>query len=203
MSNEELLEGVTREVVVCIKCRLWKSRRNAVPGVGNPECRVLLIGEGPGQSEDLKGEPFVGPAGKFLDSQLSNIGFSRTDVFITNVVKCRPPRNRDPQLDEIATCTPYLNRQIAILEPRFIITMGKHSTAYVLSKANLPFQSITQAHGKVYEASLFGMKVAIFPTFHPAAALYSAQYKDQLEEDFQQIRNELSKRGLLTLSSYK
>lgn len=201
MSNKELLEGVTREVVVCIKCRLWKSRKNAVPGVGNPGSRVLLIGEGPGHSEDLKGEPFVGPAGKFLNSLLSDIGLSRADVFITNVVKCRPPRNRDPELDEIVTCTPYLNRQIAILEPNFIITMGKHSTAYVLSKAGLLFQSITQAHGKVYEASLLGMKVAIFPTFHPAAALYSAQYKEQLEKDFQQIRNELSKRGLLTPSS--
>jgi DNA polymerase len=162
---------------------------------------VLLIGEGPGLSEDLKGEPFVGPAGRFLDSLLSDIGSSRADVFITNVVKCRPPKNRDPQPDEITTCTPYLNRQIAILEPNFIITMGKHSTAYVLSKAGLPFLSITQARGRVYEVSLLGMKVAIFPTFHPAAALYSAQYKDQLEKDFQQIRNELAKRRLLAPSS--
>jgi len=200
LSNKHLLDAVAAEVVVCIKCDLWKGRRKAVPGVGNPESRVLFIGEAPGQSEDLMGEPFVGAAGKFLDTLLSEIGFSRADVFITNVVKCRPPRNRDPRPDEIETCTPYLNRQIGIIRPRFIVTLGNHSTAYILSKARLSFRSITQARGKVYETSILGLKVAVFPTFHPAAALYSARYKKQLEEDFQRIKDELLKRGLVSPS---
>jgi uracil-DNA glycosylase family 4 len=200
LSNKHLLDAVAAEVVVCIKCDLWKGRKKAVPGVGNPESRVLFIGEAPGQSEDLKGEPFVGAAGKLLDTLLSGIGFSRADVFITNVVKCRPPRNRDPGPIEIETCAPYLNRQIGIIQPRFIVTLGNHSTAYILSKARLPFRSITQARGKVYETSILGLKVAVFPTFHPAAALYSARYKKQLEEDFQRIKDELLKRGFVSPS---
>lgn len=201
LSNKHLLDAVAAEIVVCIKCDLWKGRKKAVPGVGNPKSRVLFIGEAPGQSEDLKGEPFVGAAGKFLDTLLSEIGFSRTDVFITNVVKCRPPRNREPKPDEIETCTPYLNKQIGIIQPRFIVTLGNHSTAYILSKARLPFRSITQARGKVYETSIVGLKVAVFPTFHPAAALYSARYKKQLEEDFQRIKDELLKRELVSPST--
>jgi DNA polymerase len=161
---------------------------------------VLFIGEAPGQAEDLKGEPFVGAAGKFLDTLLSEIGFSRADVFITNVVKCRPPRNREPKPHEIETCTPYLNRQMSAIKPRFIVTLGNHSTAYILSKAGLPFHSITQARGRAYETSILGMKLAIFPAFHPAAALYSARYKEQLEEDFKLIKDELLKRGLVSPS---
>jgi DNA polymerase len=195
-SNEELLDNVAAEVRVCVKCDLWKGRKKAVPGVGNPESRLLLIGEAPGRSEDIEGEPFVGAAGKLLDELISAIGLSRKDIFITNVVKCRPPENRDPFPSEVETCTPYLNRQIGIIEPRFIVTLGKHSTAYVLQKAKLPFSSITQARGKVYGTSLLGMEIAVFPTFHPAAALYSVQYRDQLVKDFQLIRAELIKRGL-------
>ena len=196
MSNKKLLDAVATEVIVCTNCDLWKGRVKAVPGVGNPESQVLFIGEAPGQAEDLSGEPFVGAAGKLLDALLSETGFSRADVFITNVVKCRPPKNREPKPHEIETCTPYFDRQINIIKPRFIVTLGNHSTAYILSKARLPFQSITKARGNVREASILGLKVAVFPTFHPAAALYSAQYKKQLEEDFHRIRDELLKRGL-------
>jgi uracil-DNA glycosylase family 4 len=200
LSNKDLLDAVAAEVIVCTKCDLWKDRVKAVPGVGNPESRVLFIGEAPGQTEDLKGEPFVGAAGKFLDTLLSETGFSRADVFITNVVKCRPPRNRDPRPIEIETCTPYLNRQMSVIKPRFIVTLGNHSTAYILSRAGIPFQSITYARGRVYETSILGMRLAVFATFHPAAALYSARYKEQLEEDFKLIRDELLKRGLVSPS---
>jgi len=168
-----------------------------VPGVGNPESRVMLIGEAPGRSEDIKGEPFVGTAGKLLDSLLSEIGLSRKDVFITNVVKCRPPENRDPMPGEIETCTPHLNRQIGIIEPAMIITLGKHSTAYILNKAGIPFRSITQEHGKTNEATILGVKTLIFPTFHPAAALYNALYENQIREDFQVVKEELRKRGIV------
>jgi uracil-DNA glycosylase family 4 len=198
-SNSELLNVVAAEVVICIKCDLWKTRKKAVPGIGNTETKVLLIGEAPGGSEDIKGEPFVGSAGKFLDELLIEAGLSRKDVFITNIVKCRPPENRDPSTEETETCTPYLNRQISIIEPRLIVTLGKHSTDYVFSKANIPFRSITQAHGKTYELSIYGMKITVFPTFHPAAALYSAGYKDELLKDFRQLRKELLKREIVVV----
>jgi len=181
---------------VCTKCDLHKKRTKAVPGIGNSETKIVLIGEAPGKSEDLKGEPFVGSAGKFLDELLTKTGLKREDVFITNIVKCRPPENRDPLPKEIETCTPYLNRQIGIIQPKFIITLGKHSTSYIFSRTNLQFRSITQTRGKTCEVSLLGMKITVFPTFHPAAALYSAEYKAQLEKDFQQIGTELSKRNL-------
>jgi uracil-DNA glycosylase family 4 len=192
-SDKELLDNVAAEVVICTKCCLWKDRKKAVPGIGNPESRLMLIGEAPGRSEDIKGEPFVGTAGKFLDTLLSEIGFSRKDVFITNVVKCRPPENRDPLPNEIETCTPYLNRQMGIIEPKMIITLGKHSTAYVLNKANLPFRSITQEHGKIREAKILGVKTLVLPTFHPAAALYNASYEKQIREDFQLAKVELQR----------
>ena len=197
-SNKELLDNVATEVVVCTKCCLWECRKKAVSGVGNPESKLMLVGEAPGRSEDIQGEPFVGAAGKLLDTLLSEIGFSRTQVFITNVVKCRPPENRDPLPDEIETCTPYLNRQIGIIQPAMIVTLGKHSTAYVLGRANLPFRSITQEHGRVHETVILGVKTVVFPTFHPAAALYNAQYENQIRDDFQMVKKELLKREPVT-----
>ncbi len=201
LSRKERLDVIAAEVVVCKKCSLWKTRKNAVPGEGNADTQIMLTGEAPGYSEDVKGRPFVGTAGKFLENLLSEIGFSREDVFICNVLKCRPPGNREPQPKEIQTCTPYLDKQIKIIQPKFIVTLGNYSTVYIFSKANLPFNSITQAHGKFYEASILGLDVTIFPTFHPAAALYSAKYKEQLINDFQLLGRELTKRGLVSRSS--
>jgi uracil-DNA glycosylase family 4 len=192
LSKKEL-DVVASEVRVCTKCPLWKSRKNAVPGVGNPEARAMLIGEAPGRSEDVKGEPFVGTAGKLLDTLLSQIGLSREQVFITNVVKCRPPRNRQPKPLEIETCTPYLNRQILIVQPEFIVTLGSHSTAYVFSKTTLPFSSITQVRGKSRKTTILGVLRTIFPTFHPASALYNRENKKILEQDFQLLKTELRK----------
>jgi uracil-DNA glycosylase family 4 len=192
LSKKELLDAVAKEVVVCVKCPLWKNRKKAVPGEGDPESPVMFIGEAPGRSEDIEGKPFVGAAGRFLEELFSEIGLSRDEVFIGNIVKCRPPRNREPMPDEIQTCTPYLDRQIRIIKPKFIVTLGNHSTAYIFSKANLPFNSITKNHGKFYQATILDMQITIFPTFHPAAALYSAKYKEMLQRDFQLLRNELA-----------
>jgi uracil-DNA glycosylase family 4 len=192
LSKKEFLDAVAKEVVVCVKCPLWKNRKKAVPGEGDAESLVMFIGEAPGQSEDIEGKPFVGAAGKFLETLLSEIGLSKDKVFIGNIVKCRPPRNREPMPDEIQTCTPYLDRQIRIIKPKVIVTLGNHSTAYILSKANLPFNSITKNHAKFYQATILGIQVTIFPTFHPAAALYSAKYKEMLQRDFQLLKNELA-----------
>lgn len=201
MSKKELLDAVAAEVIVCIKCPLWKTRKNAVPGEGNPETEIMFIGEAPGYWEDVKGKPFVGDAGKFLNSLLSEIGFLRENVFICNVLKCRPPKNREPMPNEIQTCTPYLNRQIRLVQPEFIVTLGNYSTACIFSKAGLPFNTITQAHGKFYDTSILDMTVTIFATFHPAAALHSAKYKEQISDDFKMLRRELEKRGIVTQSS--
>ena len=197
MSAKELLDAVVSEVTVCTKCPLWKSRKNAVPGIVNPNGRLMFIGEAPGVSEDVKGEPFVGAAGKFLDVLLLQIEFSRKQVFITNVVKCRPPRNREPKPLEIKTCAPYLDRQMLIIRPEVVVTLGSHSTSTVFSKAMLPFNSITQVHGKLYKTIIRDFQLKVFPTFHPAAALYSARYKDQITADFEVLKNELAKRGII------
>ena len=192
MSGNELLDAVASEVIACHKCPLWKTRKNAVPGEGNPESPIMFIGEAPGQSEDIEGRPFVGAAGKFLETLLSEICLSRNDVFICNIVKCRPPRNREPMPNEIQTCTPYLDRQINIIKPKIIVTLGNYSTAYIFSKANLLFNGITQARGKFYQATILNMQMTVFPTFHPAAALYSAKYKEMLQRDFQLLKNKLA-----------
>lgn len=196
MFTKESLDAIAAEIITCPKCRLSKTRKNAVPGEGRPESPIMFIGEAPGYWEDVKGKPFVGAAGKFLTILIGELGFSRSDVFITNIVKCRPPRNREPSSVEIETCTPFLNRQIKVIQPKFIVTLGNNSTAYAFSKANLSFSGITQARGKFYEASVLGMNIVIFPTFHPAAALYSAKYKEKITKDFRLLRNEFVKKGI-------
>jgi DNA polymerase len=195
LSKNELLDAVAAEVVVCTKCPLWKTRKNAVPGEGNPEAEIMFIGEAPGYWEDVKGKPFVGEAGKILDSLFSEIGFLRKNFFICNVLKCRPPRNREPTQKEIETCSPYLDRQIRLVQPKFIVTLGNYSTACIFSKARLSFSGITQDHGKFYDTSISDMNITIFATFHPAAALYSARYREQISKDFKMLRRELEKRG--------
>jgi DNA polymerase len=153
----------------------------------------MFVGEAPGFSEDAQGRPFVGDAGKFLETVLSEIGFSRGDVFICNVLKCRPPRNRGPQQVEIETCTPFLDRQIEIIKPKVIVTLGNHSTAYVFSKANLLFEGITRVHGRFLNANILGLETLLFPTFHPAAALYNPKYKDMLVQDFRLLKKDFAK----------
>ncbi|MEM3054964.1 MAG: type-4 uracil-DNA glycosylase [Candidatus Bathyarchaeia archaeon] len=192
MSKRNILEDVASEVKVCIKCDLWKTRKNAVPGEGNPDAKIMFVGEAPGYWEDVKGRPFVGAAGKFLDMLLAEAGLSRGEVFICNVLKCRPPGNREPLPSEIQTCTPYLDRQIKVIEPNLIVTLGNHSTAYIFSKAGLPFNGITQTRGNFYQVNVLGLAVTVFPTFHPAAGLYSAKYKQLLTEDFKLLKTKNS-----------
>jgi len=197
LSKRELLDVIAAEVVVCRKCRLWKTRKNAVPGEGDPNSQIMFIGEASGYWEDVKGKPFVGAAGNFLDTLLSEANLSRQNVFIGNIVKCRPPKNREPQPNEINTCTPYLERQIQTIQPKIIVTLGNYSTSYVFSKANIPFNGITQAHGEFHKISILDMRVTVFPTFHPAASLYSARYKERLIQDFRTLKHELAQEGLI------
>ena len=142
--------------------------------------------------QDQKGKPFVGAAGKLLDTLLAEAGLSRQAVYIANILKCRPPRNRPPQPEEIQKCTPYLDSQIKIIKPKIIVTLGNYATNYILSKANIPFNGITQTHGKPYKTTILNLNVAIFPTFHPAAALHNPKYKNLLQEDFQKLKQILN-----------
>ncbi len=196
LSRASVLEAVASEVKACTKCSLWRNRKNAVPGEGNPNAKVMFIGEAPGYWEDIKGRPFVGAAGKFLDSLLAEAGLLRGQVFIGNVLKCRPPGNREPAPAEIEACTPFLDRQIRAIQPKLIVTLGNHSTAYIFAKAGLPFKGITEARGKFYQANVLGLAVVVFPTLHPAAGLYSAKYKQLLIEDFRMLKAKVHELGL-------
>ena len=195
MSKQELMEEVATEVTACRKCGLWKKRKNPVPGEGDRSADVMFIGEAPGYWEDLKGEPFVGSAGEILDEMLSKIGLSRDRVYIGNVLKCRPPENRDPSASEIKTCVPYLDQQIRIIKPKIIVTLGRHSTSYILSKCGLEAGGITKLHGRKYEVELLGFQVLVIPMYHPAAVLYNPKYRRNLERDFQLLGRELERRG--------
>ncbi len=188
------MEAVAAEVKACRRCGLWKNRRNPVLGEGNIDTKVMLVGEAPGYWEDVKGRPFVGAAGKLLNETLLEVGLSRSEVYITNILKCRPPENRDPLAGEIVNCTPFLNRQIQIIKPGLIVTLGRHSTSYILSKAGIQIEGITQLHGRTFETRLLGFRVLVIPTYHPAAALYNVNYKDEIKSDFQLVKLELEKR---------
>lgn len=177
-SSGDSLDRIAEEVRTCPKCELARTRTNAVPGAGNPNARVMLVGEGPGWHEDQQGLPFVGNAGKFLNELLGKAGLVREDVFITNVVKCRPPGNRDPLPDEIAACAPYLDRQIAQIDPDVIVTLGRFS----MSKW-FPGERISRIHGQPKKDG----RRLIVPMYHPAAALHQASLRGAIEDDFAKL----------------
>jgi DNA polymerase len=188
MSKRELMDELAAELRACRRCRLWAQARNAVSGEGDLDASVILIGEAPGHHEDIMGRPFVGAAGKLLDELLASIGLTRAEVYITNVVKHRPPENRDPRPDEVEACGRYLDRQISIVRPKLIVTLGRHASKYILSRGNIRFSGITKTRGKFYNLKLLGIPVRIVATLHPAAALYNSDYRSLIEEDFQRIR---------------
>jgi len=193
------MEKIADQIRGCVKCPLWKGRKKAVPGEGNIDAKVVFVGEGPGYWEDVKGLPFVGAAGKVLDGLLESIGLRREMVFITNVVKCRPPGNRDPKPDEIEICTSlYLDRQIRLIQPTVVVCLGKHSTRYVLSRVGFErVASITEFHGKSYKVSFLGLSLVVVPMYHPASVLHDPKYRDALESDFELLRKLLRKRKII------
>jgi DNA polymerase len=166
--RQAALEVIAGEVRVCTRCRLHETRTQAVPGEGDPSTEVVLVGEGPGFNEDRLGRPFVGRAGDLLVRLLGSIGWRREDVFITNVVKCRPPENRDPEPDEIAACEPYLRRQLAVLDPAVVVTLGRHSMGRFM-----PGARISQVHGTMrpVDPATGAPDALVFAMYHPAAAL--------------------------------
>ena len=175
MGSEATLARIAEEIRGCTRCPLAAGRTRTVPGEGNVLSDVLLVGEGPGAREDATGRPFVGPAGQLLDELLRGIGWAREDVFIANVVKCRPPGNRDPEPAEIAACAPYLDGQERALDPAVVVTLGRHSL-----QRYLPGARIGAVHGRL-RRSFAGLHV--FPMYHPAAALHQASLRETLFRD--------------------
>jgi DNA polymerase len=175
---EQIMQQVASEVAQCKRCMLHHSRKHAVPGEGPVDAQIMFIGEGPGFHENEQGRPFVGAAGKFLEELLANIGMRREQVFIGNVVKCRPPNNRDPLPEELVACSEYLERQIQAINPKVIVTLGRYSMARFLPNAK-----ISEVHGQAFHIK--GRLVV--PMFHPAAALHQPSLKPAVERDFTRL----------------
>jgi len=177
------LREYAEQTASCTKCALSAGRTQVVFGSGSPHADLVFVGEAPGFHEDQQGIPFVGQAGKLLDRLLEGIGLTRADVFVANVLKCRPPGNRDPQPEEIAACEPHLFRQIELLEPRLVATLGNFATKLLSGRP----AGITRVHGQEQEVTLGARSVLLYPLFHPAAALYTPSMLKVLEEDFARI----------------
>jgi len=178
MNQVDILEQIAVEVNKCTKCPLHYSRKNGVPGEGPPGAQIMFIGEGPGFHENEQGRPFVGAAGRFLEELLATINLKRSEVFIGNVVKCRPPNNRDPQPEEIAACSPYLERQIQAIKPKVIVTLGRYSMNYFLPNVKI---------GDVHGQALKSKGRLIVSMYHPAAALHQRSLRPTIETDFAKL----------------
>ncbi len=183
MSTDELWDNLETVVAGCRMCGLCKGRTHTVLGEGNKEAPIIFIGEGPGRQEDLQGRPFVGPAGKLFDKMLGAIDLTRDDVYIANVVKCRPPRNREPREEEANRCLPYLRRQVYLIRPRIIVCLGATALKYIIDKD----ARITRVRGQWYERKGYFLT----STYHPAALLRDPKKKYEAWEDFKAIRDKL------------
>ncbi|MCK5475366.1 MAG: uracil-DNA glycosylase [Candidatus Pacebacteria bacterium] len=179
-----LLKELNNQILSCEKCKLYKTRINVVVGEGSPKADIMFIGEAPGRKEDESGLPFVGSAGKILDELIQSIGLQRSDIYIANVVKCRPPKNRDPLPEEIDSCREWLDRQVEIIKPKLIVLLGRHSMDRFL-----PNRKISIDHGK--PKRLDGQ--VYYPVYHPAATIYRKQVLEDLQKDFLKIPKILGK----------
>jgi uracil-DNA glycosylase family 4 len=187
-NKAEVLQALEALLRDCRRCGLCAGRTQVVFGVGSANAELMFVGEGPGVHEDRQGEPFVGAAGKLLTELLGEIGLTRGDVYIANVVKCRPPENRDPAPEEIEACSPHLMDQIAIIRPRVVCTLGRFATKLLADTA----LGMSAIHGKAKQREIAGVSTIVFPVFHPAAALYTPSNRTILEEDFAKLRHVLT-----------
>jgi uracil-DNA glycosylase family 4 len=184
------LAAFGQEVAACTRCRLSQTRTQVVFGVGDPHADLMFVGEAPGFHEDQQGLPFVGQAGKLLDRLLESIGLARQSVYVANVLKCRPPGNRDPAPDEIEACERHLYRQIELIQPRVVATLGNFATKLLSGKQ----LGITRVHGQEQPTTIAGRQLLLYPLYHPAAALYTPAMLRVLEEDFRRIPDLLGRR---------
>jgi uracil-DNA glycosylase family 4 len=183
LNRRTALEAYAEATAACDRCRLAEGRTQVVFGVGDPDADLMFVGEAPGFHEDQQGHPFVGQAGKLLDKLLRGIGLSRETVYIANVIKCRPPGNRDPQPDEIEACEGHLFRQLELIEPKLVATLGNFATKLLSGKPH----GIMRVHGRPQEATVGGRPITLYPLYHPAAALYTPAMLRTLEDDFRRI----------------
>ena len=181
-NNAQKLKYITDLVAKCQKCPLYKTAHNPVPGSGSPDAQIVFIGEAPGEQEDIQGLPFVGNSGKLLDKLLNTIQVNRSDVFICNILKHRPPGNRDPLPEEMKVCTPYLKAQLEIIKPKVIITLGRFSMNYFF-----PEESISRVHGQIRSLNWQGINLSIIPVYHPSAGLRNGAMLTALQADFLKI----------------
>lgn len=191
MTIEEKMKEIKKEVLSCRKCPLFKTRNNPVIGEGSLKAKIMFIGEAPGFNEDREGRPFCGAAGKILDGLLESINLKREEVYITNLLKCRPPQNRDPFPEEIKFCSPYLLRQLEIINPRVICPLGRYSMRFIFEKYGIGdlLEPISKIHGKIFEIkTLFSGSISIVPLYHPAVATYHPSMKETLKEDFKVLK---------------
>ena len=180
------LEDIKAELEGCSRCALCETRTNLVFGVGNPHAEVVFIGEAPGKQEDLGAEPFIGAAGQYLNSLLALAGLKREDIYIANVLKCRPPENRDPRPDEIEACTPFLREQVKAINPEILVTLGNFATRFILKTD----QGISGLRGRVHITGRF----SVLPIFHPAAAIYDRSKEAIMEDDFKLLGRLINRR---------
>jgi uracil-DNA glycosylase len=183
------VQALFRAMECCTRCELAPTRTQVVLGVGNPKARVLFIGEAPGEKEDLAGQPFVGAAGKLLDRLLAAAGLARDDVFITNIVACRPPRNRTPKVSEVRAHAPWIEEQLRLLQPEIIVTLGRVALTYFIPKAK-----VTALRGKAQKITHGDITYTLLPTLHPAAALRDPELRPRLEADFRKLSSLLRRR---------
>jgi len=187
MSKNEDMEKISLSIKSCRKCSLWKTRKKPVVGSGSTDSNIVFVGEAPGHNEDMQGLPFVGRSGKILDELLGSIGLDRESVYIANIIKCRPPENRNPLRSEIESCTEYLDKQLENIKPEIIAPMGNFASSYIFEKFKLNYDKISNIHGKIFKVNtLFGV-VKIVPLYHPAVATYNPNTKKTLLEDFKNL----------------
>lgn len=186
MDIERDLKKIRDEVVGCKKCFLYKTRDFPVIGKGSHTAKIIFVGEAPGAQEDRTGHPFCGAAGKILDELLNSVGIKRENIYITNILKCRPPGNRDPQKEEINACVPYLERQIEIIKPKVICPLGRYSMVFLMEKFGLKdqIQGISKIHGQVFETNILFQNIIFIPFYHPAVVAYNPNMKEVLKNDF-------------------
>ncbi len=187
---DEQLKKIKDDVLKCQKCPLFETRKFPVIGQGNHQAKIVFIGEAPGASENLTGVPFCGAAGKILDELLESVGIKRGDVYIANILKCRPPGNRNPEKKEIEACTPYLEKQIEIINPKVICALGNFSTGFILEKYGLKdqIQGISKIHGNIFDPVDKSGDLKIISFYHPAAAAYNSNMKEILKKDFEVLK---------------
>jgi len=187
---DQELKKIKDEVINCRECPLYKTRTYPVIGEGSHQAKIIFCGEAPGAKEDKTGRPFCGTAGKILDELLNSVGIRREEVYICNILKCRPPANRDPQKEEIEACVPYLERQIEIIKPEVVCPLGRYSMKFLMEKFGLEdkVEPISKIHGKTFEVKTISQNLKIVSLYHPAVAIYNPNMKETLKEDFQVLK---------------